>query len=450
MDGGQPKGPQGAPGIGCPDHALAAATTSDAQIVNSKVELKGKGATPVDAFAYPFGTFTNTIQSQVQDAGFKSARTVDLGFNTKLTDPYSLVVEHLDQSKSVATIQSWINTALENKVWLILVFHQIVEPAQAFDRYSETPETLKAVVDYLSQKSVCVLTVSQVLNNNSCGTVSAIASSTIVASAGANGTITPSGTVKVAHNSNQTFTITPALGFHADSLKVDGAPVIATSTYTFSAVTSDHTIAATFALNATSSTATSTSPVATSTPPTATSTTPVATSTPPVATSTPPAPATTPVVSSGGGGGGGGNGPIFGSYGIVGNVFAASTIGTPGVPNTGGVLGVSTFRFNKNLAMRMHDSDVTELQKRLLSQGFLTIATPTNFFGPMTFAAVQKYQAAHNIDQVGAVGPKTRASLNGDEGLTNAQNASVIAELQSQFKALMDRFQELTNASTRT
>src|SRR5207342_340945 len=72
---------------------------------------------------------------------------------------------------------------------------------------------------------------------------------TITASAGANGTITPSGAVSVTIHANQLFTITPNTGYHVLDVLVDGASVGAVTTYTFSNVTAAHTIAASFAID---------------------------------------------------------------------------------------------------------------------------------------------------------------------------------------------------------
>jgi len=72
---------------------------------------------------------------------------------------------------------------------------------------------------------------------------------TITASAGANGTINPSGAVDVAHGANQTFTFTPASGYRIASVLVDNVnhPVaVANGTYTFENVTANHTISVTF------------------------------------------------------------------------------------------------------------------------------------------------------------------------------------------------------------
>jgi hypothetical protein len=71
---------------------------------------------------------------------------------------------------------------------------------------------------------------------------------TITASAGANGSISPSGAVSVNSGASKTFAITPNTGYHISGVTVDGASVGAVGSYTFSNVTANHTIAATFAI----------------------------------------------------------------------------------------------------------------------------------------------------------------------------------------------------------
>jgi len=72
---------------------------------------------------------------------------------------------------------------------------------------------------------------------------------TITASAGANGSISPSGNVTVNQGQSKTFTITPNTGYHVNVVTVDGSSVGAVTSYTFNNVTANHTINATFAIN---------------------------------------------------------------------------------------------------------------------------------------------------------------------------------------------------------
>jgi hypothetical protein len=69
---------------------------------------------------------------------------------------------------------------------------------------------------------------------------------TITASAGAGGTINPTGAVPVAPGGSQTFTILPLAGQVVDQVSVNGVAQGAVSSYTFTNVTANRTIAATF------------------------------------------------------------------------------------------------------------------------------------------------------------------------------------------------------------
>ncbi|MDI6765500.1 MAG: hypothetical protein QME52_01540 [Bacteroidota bacterium] len=71
----------------------------------------------------------------------------------------------------------------------------------------------------------------------------------ITATAGANGTIAPSGDVSVVYGANQLFAITPNTGYHIADVIVDQSSVGAVASYTFTSVTAPHAISSTFAVN---------------------------------------------------------------------------------------------------------------------------------------------------------------------------------------------------------
>jgi len=98
------------------------------------------------------------------------------------------------------------------------------------------------VVDGSSVGAVAVYTFTKVIANHTISASFAINTYTITAMAGANGTISPSGSVPVSYGGSQTFTITPNEGFHIADVKVDGASVGPVASYPFANVTSDHTI----------------------------------------------------------------------------------------------------------------------------------------------------------------------------------------------------------------
>ena len=70
---------------------------------------------------------------------------------------------------------------------------------------------------------------------------------TITATAGTGGSISPSGSTSVTEGNSKTYTITANTGYKIADVKVDGSSIGASSTYTFSGVSSSHSISATFA-----------------------------------------------------------------------------------------------------------------------------------------------------------------------------------------------------------
>ncbi len=87
-----------------------------------------------------------------------------------------------------------------------------------------------------------------------------LAQFTITASAGANGSISPNGAIVVNHGANQSFTFTPTVGHHVTDVLVDGASVGVVTSYSFTNVTADHTIAVSFAFSTHHSSAIAVSP----------------------------------------------------------------------------------------------------------------------------------------------------------------------------------------------
>ncbi|MBI5091833.1 MAG: entericidin A/B family lipoprotein [Candidatus Hydrogenedentes bacterium] len=71
----------------------------------------------------------------------------------------------------------------------------------------------------------------------------------IMASAEAGGSINPSGSTSVPYGASRTFTVNANGGYHVADVLVDGKSVGAVSRYTFTKVTTSHTISASFSGN---------------------------------------------------------------------------------------------------------------------------------------------------------------------------------------------------------
>jgi uncharacterized repeat protein (TIGR02543 family) len=117
--------------------------------------------------------------------------------------------------------------------------------------FSITPNTGYRIVDVLvdgsSVGAVSSYTFSNVTAGHTISTSFATNTYTITASAGTGGTISPSGSVSVNYGAGQTFSIAANAGYLIQNVLVDGASVGAVSSYPFTAVSANHTIAVSFA-----------------------------------------------------------------------------------------------------------------------------------------------------------------------------------------------------------
>lgn len=214
----------------------------------------------------------------------------------------------------------------------------------------------------------------------------------ITSSAGSNGSISPLGTTTVTEGDSQTFTITADSGYHILDVLVDSASQGAIATYTFSSVATDHTISATFEVDAPVVSTVSNSSGSSARLPiynTPVTTTPV----PGCPTGYTCTPKTVP------------NCP-------VGYTCVAKTLPTNQLPTTG-------YSFTRDLQLGDTGSDVKALQQYLNTHGY-TVATTgpgspgneTDFFGSLTRASVIRFQKANNIyPSLGYFGPLTRGVI---------------------------------------
>ena len=100
------------------------------------------------------------------------------------------------------------------------------------------------VVDGASVGQVTSYEFTNVTGGHTIAATFAINVYTILASAGSNGTMSPSGHVWLNYGSSQSFEIVPNTGCYIADVLVDGVSVGAVSSYDFTGVAADHTISA--------------------------------------------------------------------------------------------------------------------------------------------------------------------------------------------------------------
>jgi hypothetical protein len=141
---------------------LSAAQQQDEMVASQTVFQSAIGVTPTD-FAYPFGAY-NAATLALGASTFQTQRTVVSGFNTRDSINFQqLRIEEVDSNISVAQVEGWINQALTQKTWLILVYHEVATtPADPTDAlYTTQPGDFATEMAYLKASGVAVETTHQ-------------------------------------------------------------------------------------------------------------------------------------------------------------------------------------------------------------------------------------------------------------------------------------------------
>ena len=121
--------------------------------------LKEKNYLGKEHFAYPNGSYNQYVESLVS-AYFTSARTID-GFSQPQAKVYPSHVNAITISSStpVTTIIDWIDQAVKDKTWLILVWHDFnSNPVRDVEYLSKDFDT---VLNHLSKNNIKVLPYGQ-------------------------------------------------------------------------------------------------------------------------------------------------------------------------------------------------------------------------------------------------------------------------------------------------
>jgi hypothetical protein len=113
--------------------------------------------------------------------------------------------------------------------------------------FTATPDANSTFAGWSGGSTGTSLTSTVTMNANTSVTATfTLKTYTITASAGTNGSVSPSGAVTINHGASQAFSISANTGYNIADVKVDGASKGSITSYTFTNVTANHTIEASF------------------------------------------------------------------------------------------------------------------------------------------------------------------------------------------------------------
>ncbi len=209
------------------------------------------GAVKVDDAASQAFTITASAGYSIEDV---KVDNVSVGAVASYTFPNVTADHTISVTFKTGSVTQYSITATAGSNGTVTPAGVVTVNAGASQTYTITPSAGYAIedvkVDSVSVGAVASYTFSNVSANHTISatfkTSSGGTSYILSASAGANGTISPTGTTTVTAGTSKTFTMTPNSGYAVEDVKVDGQSQGALTTYTFTNITSDHIISVSF------------------------------------------------------------------------------------------------------------------------------------------------------------------------------------------------------------
>jgi peptidoglycan/xylan/chitin deacetylase (PgdA/CDA1 family) len=117
-----------------------------------------------ESFAYPAGRYDLAAQRAVAAAGFRSARTLDLGINSKKNNFFALHALSIGPGMGAGEVSYWLEKARLSAGWLIIVFHLVAQVNPQGYPYFCSLSDMQRILDMVQQPSFWVATQGQVVH----------------------------------------------------------------------------------------------------------------------------------------------------------------------------------------------------------------------------------------------------------------------------------------------
>lgn len=145
-----------------PELTLLTAPQITEELINSKTDLEAHGFA-VSNFSTPYGDYNNTVLSEIfkyyySHRGFADRDALNIF-------PYNravLQVQSVEEGVTPLIVQGWIDQAIAQKQWLILVFHEVEPTSDPNYEYTVTTADFTAMMDYIVNSGIKVETVKNV------------------------------------------------------------------------------------------------------------------------------------------------------------------------------------------------------------------------------------------------------------------------------------------------
>ncbi len=151
----------GAHTVNHPHLPFLTTTESETEISQSKADIQNYLDITPKNFATPYGEYNEETKNQIK-RHFRSHRSVDVGYNTKDNfDILNIKAMSTTNNTLPETVLGWVDEAIRDKAWLVLVYHDIVDGGGT---WTNTPAHMQAVLDGIASRDISVKTIDQALD----------------------------------------------------------------------------------------------------------------------------------------------------------------------------------------------------------------------------------------------------------------------------------------------
>jgi len=115
-------------------------------------------------FASPFGAYDTTTIALIAKKYSSHRAFADQGFNFWPYNKYLLKVKYITNTTTLSEAQAWVDQAITQDAWLVVVFHEVLAEVDPTDEYSWKTATFKSFLKYLASKNIKTKTITEVLS----------------------------------------------------------------------------------------------------------------------------------------------------------------------------------------------------------------------------------------------------------------------------------------------
>jgi len=231
------------------DHTLTATFTQIEYTLTVNVVGSGSVTKTPDQASYHYGDVVQLTANPASGWRF----SIWNGSLTGSVNPSSITINGNSEVTAIFLLNQFTITASAGAGGSINPAGATIVDYGGNQAFNISPNVGYHIVDVLVNNTsvgpVSAYTISTVTGDTTITATFGLNTMTIDTSAGPNGSINPNGTVSVVYGNDQSFSISPDIGYHVAEVLVDGVSVGAVTSYTFTQVTADHNISATFAIN---------------------------------------------------------------------------------------------------------------------------------------------------------------------------------------------------------